>query len=98
MLSLMLATAWKVIWSPPGVAHAPSLPFPTVVDGYPTLQPAPPLSPLSASCGKGNIFMRKEDRDMEKDWNDLIDGWMFVVLQDFPSDVFHFLSALYNGL
>jgi len=37
---------------------------------------------LSAGCGKGNIFMRKEDRDMEKDWNDLIDGWIFVVQQD----------------
>ena len=30
--------------------------------------------------------------------DDLIDGCPFVILQDSPSDVFYFLSALYDGL
>jgi hypothetical protein len=41
--------------------------------------------------------MGKEDWDMEEE-DDLIDGCPFVVLQDSPSDVFYFLSALYDGM
>lgn len=29
---------------------------------------------------------------------DLVDGCSYVELQDCPADVFHFLSALYDGL
>jgi hypothetical protein len=37
-------------------------------------------------------------REAERARDDLIDGCPFVVLQDSLSDVFYFLSALYDGL
>lgn len=62
--------------------------------------------PLSMDHGRGaspaiSKGSSREDLNTEKGDSgdiDLIDGCPFVVLQDSPSDVFYFLSALYDGL
>lgn len=59
------------------------------------LLPQPSSIPSRSSSGGGS----REDWDLEKEKEkDLIDGCPFVILQDSPSDVFYFLSALYDGL